>query len=215
MDIGVMVLAAVVALWGPEQAERPFNQQYKDKAVAASVESLESLDSPLFRYRVHIVNLMQLKPGMAAAQIGAGSGFVARLMAERVGPEGRVRATESDPKMVAYMTDRANAEGIANLAAIAGQPSATGLEPASMDVIAFVGRLSTYARPAEILASSADTLKPKGLLLVVDTPREGQGATMTGIDAEEVITLAAAAGFDRVDENGTVPGHYSLRFRKR
>jgi ubiquinone/menaquinone biosynthesis C-methylase UbiE len=215
MDFGVMVLAATVALWGPEQAQGPANQQYKDKAIAARVESLESLDSPLFRYRVHIVNLMQLKPGMAAAQIGAGSGFVSRLMAERVGPGGRVTATESDPKMVAYMTERARAEGIANLVAIAGQPSATGLEPASMDVVAFVGRLSTYPRPAEILASSADALKPNGLLLVVDTPREGQGATMTGIDAEEVITLAAAAGFDRVDENGTVPGHYSLRFRKR
>ncbi len=215
MEIGMLLLAAVVALSGPQQPQSTFNQQYKDKAVAARVEALESLDTPLFRYRVHIVNLMQLKPGMAAAQIGAGSGFVARLMAERVGTDGRVAATESDPKMVAYMTERAKAEGIANLTVMAGPPSATGLEPGSMDVVAFVGRLSTYPGPADVLASSAATLKPKGLLLVVDTPREGQGPTMTGIDADEVIALAAAAGFDRVDENGTVPGHYSLRFRKR
>jgi ubiquinone/menaquinone biosynthesis C-methylase UbiE len=215
MDIGLIVLGVAAALWLPQDAQSTFNQQYKDKDTVAKVASLESLDTPLFRYRVHIVNLMQLKPGMSAAQIGAGSGFVSRLMAERVGTEGRVAATEIDPKMIAYMTERAKAEGISNLAAMPAQPSATGLEPGSMDVVAFVGRLSTYSKPAEILASSAATLKPKGLLLVVDTPREGQGATMTGIDADEVIALAAAAGFDRVDENGTVPGHYSLRFRKR
>jgi ubiquinone/menaquinone biosynthesis C-methylase UbiE len=215
MDIGSVILAVALAVAAPQDAQSTFNQQYSDRGVAAAVEKLESTSLPLFRYRVHIVNLMQLKPGMSAAQVGAGSGFVSRIMAERVGPEGRVIATDHDPKMVAYMTARGKHEGIGNLSVASGQPAAIGLEPSSMDVISFVGRLSTYSNPGEILGTVAASLKPKGLLLVVDTPREGQGATATGIDADEVIALATAAGFDRIDENGTVPGHYALRFRKR
>lgn len=214
MEIGWIVLVAALAA-APQDRQQTFNQQYKDRAVAAVAGHLESAASATFRYRVHIVNLMQLKPGMAAAEIGARSGFVSRVMAQRVGTDGRVTATDPDPKMVAYMAARAQAEGLANVTAVQAPASGVGLEPGAMDAIVFVARLSTYARPEEILSSAALALKPRGLLLVVDTPHEGQGATATGIDAEQVIALAAAAGLDRVDENGTVPGHYSLRFRKR
>jgi tRNA A58 N-methylase Trm61 len=59
----------------------------------------ESATRPVFRYRVAIAGLMQLKPGMTAADIGAGSGFLARLMAGHVGSTGRVIATELNPWM--------------------------------------------------------------------------------------------------------------------
>jgi ubiquinone/menaquinone biosynthesis C-methylase UbiE len=184
-------------------------------SAAAVAKKLENPASAVFRYRVHITNLLQLKPGMTAAEIGAGSGFVSRLMAERVGSEGRITATDLDPKMVDYINARAKQEGLSNLTAVAGEPAATGLAPESMDAIALVARLGTFAKPEAMLASITATLKPKGLLLVVDSPREGQGTTATGIDAEQVIALATAAGLDRVDENNTVPGHFALRFRKR
>jgi ubiquinone/menaquinone biosynthesis C-methylase UbiE len=215
MEIGWIVLVGALAAAAPQDAQQTFNQQYTDRAVAVVAEQLESAASATFRYRVHIVNLMQLKPGMAAAEIGARSGFVSRVIAQRVGTDGRVIATDPDPKMVAYMAARAQAEGLANIKALQAPASGVGLDPGSMDAIVFVARLSTYPRPGEILSAAAMALKSKGLLLVVDTPHEGQGATATGIDAEQVIALAAAAGLDRVDENGTVPGHYSLRFRKR
>lgn len=39
----------------------------------------------------------------------------------------------------------------------------------------------------------------------VDLPREGQGASETGVDADEVLALAITAGFQRVDESTVVP----------
>ena len=211
-----MILLMMLGAAAPQDTRTSdFNQKYKDRAVAAAAETLESAASAPYRYRVHIVNLLQLKPGMAAAQIGAGSGYVARLIAQRVAPDGKVTATDPDPRMVAYLNERAKAEAIANLTARVEQPSAAGLDAGSLDAIAVVGRFSTYSRPADVLSALTAALKPGGLLLVVDTPHEGQGAAATGIDADDVIALADAAGLDRVDENGAVPGHYSLRFRKR
>jgi predicted methyltransferase len=73
---------------------------------------------------------------------------------------------------------------------------------------------SFFDQPEAMLKSMNDALKPGGLMLIVDIPSEQVGTQIVGYDAEEVIQRAAAAGFSRVGENGVVPGHYSLIFRK-
>ena len=189
-------------------------QQYATRSAAEMAAQFESSARPVFRYRVAIASLLQLKPGMVAAEIGAGSGFLARIMAGQVGSTGRVIATELAPAMIAYMNERARSEGIQNFSAVQGRVDGTGLEPASVDALALVNAFSFFDRPREMLQSLAATLKPGGLMLIVDLPREGQGASQAGIDAEEVVALATAAGFTRMDEIGIVPGEYALRFRR-
>jgi ubiquinone/menaquinone biosynthesis C-methylase UbiE len=174
----------------------------------------ENPSSAAFRYRVAIAALLQLKPGMVAAEVGTRSGFVARAIAAQVGPAGRTIATTHDPKMAGYMTDRARAEGLANFSAVVAGPDATGLEPGSVDAIAVVNAFSAFPRQPEMLQSLASSLKPGGALLIVDLPREGQGASQIGIDADDLVKLAAAAGFKREAESSVVPGQYALRFRK-
>lgn len=60
----------------------------------------------------------------------------------------------------------------------------------------------------------AAALKPGGALLVVDVPRESDGRKVVGIEAEDVVRFATAAGLKREAESGIVPGHYAIRFRK-
>lgn len=175
---------------------------------------LENASSAAFRYRVAIAALLQLTPGMAAAEVGTSSGFVARAIAAQVGPTGRVIATTVDPKMAEYMTDRARTEGLANFSARVAPSDGTGLEPASVDAIAIVNAFSAFPRQPEMLQSLASSLKPGGALLIVDLPREGQGASQIGIDADDLVKLATAAGFKREAESSVVPGEYAIRFRK-
>jgi cyclopropane fatty-acyl-phospholipid synthase-like methyltransferase len=198
----------------PQQPNRVWEEQYRTKTTEQMVAQFENPARPVFRYRTAIVSMLQLKPGMSVAEIGAGSGFLARLIAAAVAPDGRVTATELDATMVDHMNARAKAENLANFRAIAGQPIATALEPASVDAIAVVDTFSYFDNPREMLASINSALKPGGLMLVVDVPREGQGASQAGIDAEDVIAQASAAGFKRQDEINVVPGHYALRFRR-
>jgi cyclopropane fatty-acyl-phospholipid synthase-like methyltransferase len=174
----------------------------------------ENASSAAFRYRVAIASLLQLKPGMIAAEVGTTSGFVARAMVPQVGPAGRVIATTPDPKMAGYMTDRARTEGLANFTALVAPSDASGLEPASADAIAMVNAFSAVPRQPELLRSLASSLKPGGALLIVDQPREGQGASQIGIDADDVVRLATGAGFTREAESSVVPGQYAIRFRK-
>jgi predicted methyltransferase len=77
-----------------------------------------------------------------------------------------------------------------------------------------VNVLSFFDRPREMLESIAESLKPGGLMLVVDSAAERARHVGDGMDADEVVALATKAGFARVHENGIVPGHYAIRFRK-
>lgn len=214
-----LVLLSLPASAGRAQAPSSPRNTWAAAYAKGSAESFaaafEEPSRPLFRYRQAIAGLMQIKPGMTVADVGAGSGYLSTVLLEKVGPTGQVIANELEPKMVAFMNQRMAKEGVKNFVAVPGTPTSTGFQPASIDAAAVVYALSVFDHPAAMLASIGESLKPNGLLLIVDSPREGLEATAPGLDADEVVTLATAAGFSRVGESGIVPGMYSLSFRKK
>ena len=145
----------------------------------------------VYRYRAAIAALLQLKPGMVVAEVGATPGVIAPELAPLVGGTGRVINGTLDRKT-----------------------GAIDLEPASVDGVALIAVFAVTDRQKEIVERAAAALKPGGVLLVVDVPQENDGRKTTGIEAEDVVKLAAAAGLKREAESGIVPGHYSIRFRK-
>jgi SAM-dependent methyltransferase len=213
MCFAQLALAAALALAAQDVPRPVLEQHYRDKSAAEMAAWFEQDSRPVYRYRTAIASLLQLKPGMAALEIGAASGFVARELAAQVGPAGKVFATEFEPKMVAWMAERAKAEGLAHFTALQGKPGATGVEPGSMDGVLMVNTFSYLDEPEATLAASAAALKPTGMLVIVDFAMEGSGATRAGIDADDVVRMATAAGFERINESAIVPGHYALRFR--
>jgi cyclopropane fatty-acyl-phospholipid synthase-like methyltransferase len=180
----------------------------------AIVSTLESPSRAVFKYRVAIASLLELKPGMVAADVGAGSGFITRLLASQVSPNGRVIATDRDPALVSYIEEKAKADGLQNVSARLAPADGTGLEPATADAVVAVEVLGRDRHAADLIKALASALKPGGIMVVVDSAREGQGDQQTGIDADDVIAMATAAGVTRIDEIGIVPGHFALRFRK-
>jgi ubiquinone/menaquinone biosynthesis C-methylase UbiE len=189
-------------------------KEYAKKDAAAFAAEFEEPSRALYRYRAAMAGLIGVKPGMKVGEVGAGSGSFSRYVAEKAGPDGHVYANELEPKMVEYMKARAAKEGLKNLTVVQGKVSSTGFEPASLDAIAAIFSLSFFDDREGMLKSMHDSLKPGGLLLVVDTPSEQVGEQMMGIDVEELIAIAGSAGFKRERENGVVPGHYALIFRK-
>lgn len=214
-----MYLAVFTALLlvqaGAPAARNTWAKEYATKDAAAFAAQFEEPSRALFRYRAAMAGLMGVKPGMQAGEVGAGSGYLARYIAGQVGPDGHVYANELEGKMVGYMKARAAADGLKNFTAVQGTPTSTGFAPASLDAIATVYALSFFDDRPAMLKSITDSLKPGGLLLVVDLPSEQVGSATVGIDAEELIELAKVAGLTCERENGVVPGHYALIFRKK
>lgn len=214
-SLAVTLLSLAVALpAAQERARNVWAQQYKERSAESMAAQFENPSRPVFRYRAAIASMLELKPGMTAAEIGAGSGFLARALAQIVGPEGRVIATELDEKMVAYMNARAKAEGLSNFTGIQGRADAAGLEPDSVNSVALVNVYSFLDAPQTMLASIVSAVRSGGVVVIVDVPETGSGAAKSGVEAEEVIVAAKAAGLSLINESGVVPGHYALRFRR-
>jgi len=146
----------------------------------------DTASSAAYRYRAAIAALLQLKPGMVAAEVGPTPGFIATAMEPFVAPGGRVIT----------------------------RTAAGALDPASLDAIALINVFGGVEQRKEMLQTLSAALKPGGALLIVDLPAENDGKKVIGIEADDVVKLATEAGFKREAESGIVPGHYAIRFRK-
>lgn len=193
----------------PQRTRNVWEDEYRNRTAADMAAQFESDRRPVYRHRKDILRLLELAPGMTVAEIGAGSGFLSRMAAREVGPGGRVVATELDPKMVAYINERAAAERLLNLAAIQGRVDGAGLDTQSMDAILVVNTYSFFDRPAEMMRSIAGALKPGGLLLIVDFVRPDSPTV------QDVIATGTAAGLAPIDRSDVVPSHFAVRFRQR
>lgn len=210
-----LVLCLVLLVQAAGEVRNTWPKEYARRDAASFAAQFEEPSRALFRYRAAMTGLMQVKPGMKVGEVGAGSGALSRFLAEKVGPDGHVYANELEDKMRAYMRERAAKEGITNLTVIKGTPTSTGFDPGSLDAIAVVYAFSFFDKPSEMLQSMHASLKSGGVMLVVDIPSEQVGSAMVGADADAVIALASQQGFTRAGENGVVPGHYALIFRKK
>ena len=211
-----VILCAILLVQGaPGEVRNTWPKEYAKRDAASFAAEFEEPSRALYRYRAAMTGLMQVKPGMKVGEVGAGSGALSRFLAEKVGPDGHVYANELEDKMLAYMRERAAKENITNLTVVKGTPMTTGFEPGSLDAIAVVYTFSFFDRPTEMLQSMHASLKPGGVMLIVDIPSEQVGSATVGADADAVVGLAAQHGFTRAGENGVVPGHYALIFRKK
>jgi ubiquinone/menaquinone biosynthesis C-methylase UbiE len=209
------VTVAAATLTGQTPTRNIWQEQYRSRTAEEMAKQFEEPSRAVFRYRTAIAGLMALKPGMTVAEVGAGSGFLARTIAQHVGPTGRVIATDLDDKMVDYMNARAKAEGLANFKAIKGSPDTSGLEPDSVDAVAVVSAYSFFDQPRSMLQSIALAVRQGGLVVIVDVPETGSGSERAGVEAEAVIATASSVGLELVNESSVVPGHYAIRLRKK
>ena len=210
-----LVLCLLLFAQTSGEVRNTWPKEYAKRDAASFAAEFEEPSRALYRYRAAMTGLMQIKPGMKVGEVGAGSGAMSRFLAEKVGPDGHVYANELEEKMVAYMRERTAKEGIKNLTVVKGTPTSTGFEPDALDAIAVVYTFSFFDKPAEMLQSMHASLKPGGVMLIVDIASEQVGGAMVGADADTVIALASQHGFTRAGENGVVPGHYALIFRKK
>ena len=72
-----------------EKSVKPgINKPYEDPDVKEFVGKFETESREIYAKRKDIVERCKVKPGMAVADVGAGTGLFTRLFAEAVGPKG-------------------------------------------------------------------------------------------------------------------------------
>jgi predicted methyltransferase len=198
---------------------RRLNQLFGGDSVAAE-KGFESEDRAIYHKRLEVLDALGLRPGMQVADIGAGSGFFTRLMAERIGPSGIAYGVEISGLLVSHIERTARAQGLRNVKAVLGTPASPNLTPQSVDLVLVADSYHHFEYPREMLKGIKDALRPDGALWLIDFDRiEGVSHPFILQDVragrQTFIREFAAAGFELVHEAKIFDDEYVLRFRHR
>src|ERR1051326_7256751 len=116
--LGGIVMADVLRWATAQQTITPTAKEL-NKAFDADASQwttrFEHEGRAIYDKRYEILDAMHLKPGMNAADIGAGSGLFARLMAQRVTPGGTVYAVDIAKTMIDHIAKTVEQERITNV----------------------------------------------------------------------------------------------------
>jgi ubiquinone/menaquinone biosynthesis C-methylase UbiE len=198
-------------------------------AIGLFLAAAASAASRFEREVDRLAALLALEPGSRVADVGAGKGKFALALAERVGPEGHVYATEIDAKLRAKIERAAGDAGLANLTVVEALEDATGLPDGCCDAIFLRSVYHHLTKPELVLASLARALRPGGRLAVIDfrptrwlalwTPKDVPDRGGHGVRPEIVSREAAAAGFEPLGLEEDWPSswlvpRYAITFRR-
>ena len=111
---------------------------------------------------------LALRPGMVVADIGAGTGYIARRMAVQVGPAGIVYAVDVQPEMIGMLRAMASKSGLAQIRPLLGAVDDVRLPASSVDLAIMVDVYHELEFPREVLASLVRALKPGGRVVFVE-----------------------------------------------
>jgi SAM-dependent methyltransferase len=100
--------------------------------------------------------------GARVVEIGCGPHGCLELLAERVGPSGRVVGIERSPDAVALARTLVSERGLENVEVIEGDARSTGLPRASFDVATARLVLVNVPQPEQIVAEAAALVRPGG-----------------------------------------------------
>lgn len=159
-----------------------------------------------------------LKPGMAVADIGAGTGYYARRMAPLVGSNGVVYATDVQPEMMKMLEDGAVKAGLTNIKPVLGGLKSVNLPDASIDLAIMVDVYHELAYPFEVIESLVRALKPGGRIAYVEYRLEDNRVpikTLHKMSEAQVRKEAASHALVWERTASTLPWQHVVIFRKK
>src|SRR3954465_9375486 len=120
------------------------------------------------------MDLAGVKPGMSVADVGAGEGYYTVRLARVVGPKGRVLGEDILPEVRDALSDRVQRESLDNVAVKLGTPENPMLPVQSFDRVFLVHMYHEVESPYAFLWHLRESVKPDGLVVVVDSNRAGK-----------------------------------------
>jgi ubiquinone/menaquinone biosynthesis C-methylase UbiE len=152
------------------------------------------------------------------ADIGAGTGYLARRMAPVVTPGGKVLAVDVQPEMVAMLQSTVRQTGLTQIQPLLGAEDDVRLPASSVDLAIMVDVYHELAFPYEVLVSIVRALKPGGQLVLVEYRAEDPNVPIKALHtmSEAQIKREAAVHalvWDRTV--GSLPWQHLVVFRKR
>ena len=203
-----------------EQSVRPgINTYYMDPDWQQWVNQFETPGREVYDRRFDILRASAVTPGMAVADIGAGTGLFTRLFSRQVGAQGKVYAVDISRPFVENILRESREQGLMNIEGVVNSAGDAMLTPGSIDLAFTVDTYHHFEYPKSMLASIHKALRSAGRLIVIDFrkhPGKSSGWVMGHVRAnrERVIEEITSAGFILLDDKPLLRVNYFLEFAK-
>ncbi len=159
-----------------------------------------------------------VQPGMTIGEIGAGRGRYTVLLANEVGPEGKVYANDIDESSLAYLRGRCRRLNISNVETVVGESEDPLFPYHSLDMALMVLVYHMIENPDNLLTNLKKSLRPGSKLVILD-PRDEEIDREFGIDrskpgikpptiTERIKKSAYTAGYELVKVDTILPHDY-------
>jgi predicted methyltransferase len=170
---------------------------------ASQAVGLDPADYDRWRQPERVIAALDLAPGQAVADVGAGRGYFTFRIAEAVGPRGRVTATDVDPRALTEIARGALARaGLARIEPRAVRPDDPGLAPGAYDRILLAQVDHLLPDRAAYLARLRPALAPNGRLAVQNRLHH----------RDRLLAAAARAGYRPAAELTDLQGQFLIVF---
>jgi len=202
-----------------ENASPGINRYYQGAVYQQWLSTFEWSGREVYGRRLDVLQVLNLKPGMDIADIGAGTGFYSLLFAQQVGISGNIFAVDVTDDFIRNIKRRAAENNLDNIHAILSEQKDTRLEPSSIDMAFVCNTYHHFEYPQAMLTSIHRALRPGGVLVIIDY-RKQAGISSSWVmshvryDKQSVIDEIEQGGFKLQSESDVLRENYFLRFVK-
>jgi 2-polyprenyl-3-methyl-5-hydroxy-6-metoxy-1,4-benzoquinol methylase len=162
-----------------------------------------------------VLEQLGLMPGMSVCDLGCGNGFYTLLMAQKVGPTGKVYAVDIQPEMLQLLSRRAAEAKIDQIDMIHSTVNDAKLPDGKVDLLLLVDVYHEFSHPEEMLASIRKSLSPEGVVALVEFRGEDPRVPIKPLHKmtkKQILKEYQANGFRLVREFDGLPIQHLMFF---
>ncbi len=115
-----------------------------------------------------LIEMLKLKAGDVVADIGVGTGYIARRISRKIGETGIVYGVEIQQEMLDILAEKMTEEGITNIRGVLGTITDPKLPPNSVDLAIMVDVYHEFSHPYEMMQNICRGLKTGGRVAFVE-----------------------------------------------
>jgi len=149
-----------------------------------------------FQPPLKIMDTMGLSPGMVIGDIGAGKGRFTVWFADWVGNQGKVYANDIVESSLRHIEQRCERLGFSNVITCLGTVEEPNIPDNVLDIAFMINVYHHLEKPVELLKNIVPTLKPEGILVIVEHDPIKSGYRTESTSKEKLVQQANQAGYE-------------------
>jgi ubiquinone/menaquinone biosynthesis C-methylase UbiE len=166
-----------------------------------------------------LIDALKFREGEVVADIGCGSGYIARKLAKKITPGGFVYGVDIQPEMLDLLAKRMAMFRIDNVKPLLGTTTDPKVPPASCDTMIMVDVYHEFDQPYEMIRGMIAGLKPGGRIVFVEYRKEDPKVPIKEVhkmaEAQVRTEMGVHPEMEHAETIGVLPRQHIIVFRKK